>query len=240
MSARLVADTIRTVGSEIQEILFPSHLYCICCGNIVDNTRSYSICDHCMTHIRWDIAPAKDRGDIRLLSATSYGIYERSIIFALKYDGHKYIAGFIGEIMRDRLKAEGVELTDNHIIVPVPLHRDKFLERGFNQSELIAKSLSKKTGVPVLDALRRIKYTRPMRGLGPEERLMNIRGAMEVKPEYRDLIANKSVILVEINRRLLIPKSERLKPLISRGFMNRKVSISESKASNNALFQKIA
>ena len=87
------------------DCIYPDSLYCICCGNIIDGSRSYSLCDHCMTHLHWTLEDPVTIKGIRLISCVEYGIYERSIIFALKYDGHKYIADTIGEIMADRIRS---------------------------------------------------------------------------------------------------------------------------------------
>ena len=100
--------------------------------------------------------------------------------------------------MKDRLLAEpSFEIADDLLIVPVPLHEDKFYKRGFNQAELMGKYLSKETGIPMLNALRRDKETRPMRGLGPEERAANIQGSMSLMPRTEDLIQSKKIILVD-------------------------------------------
>ena len=179
---------------KIEEFVFPSHLYCICCGNIVDATRTYSLCDHCMTHIRWDISSPVDIKGMKLLGCTSYGIYERSIIFAFKYDNHRYIGDFIGEIMADRLSSSSLR---TEVIVPVPLHKKKYEERGFNQALIMAKALSKRVGVPVVDCLRRRRYTMPMRGLGPEERALNIAGSVALEEWAHDEINGKRVLLLD-------------------------------------------
>ena len=179
----------------LSSIVFPQSLYCICCGNIVDDTRSYSVCDHCMERIRWNVDAPKLVDDMAVMKCVEYGIYERSIIFALKYDGHRYIAREIGKMMADRLRAS--ELSGAHIIIPVPLHEDKQIERGFNQTELIGKYLSEETGWDMVNALVRRRATRAMRGLGPEERSKNVRGAMKLRKETIDLIRNKDIMLID-------------------------------------------
>lgn len=100
------------------QLLFPLSTYCICCGKPVDASRSYSICDHCIHHITWgnihiDLEAESRRlgRPARLDSAVAcmkYGLYERRLIFDLKYDGRTYVARAIGHIMADRLAAEGL------------------------------------------------------------------------------------------------------------------------------------
>ena len=59
------------------------------------------------------------------------------------------------------------------VIVPMPLHWRKRLERGFNQSELLAKFVSKRTGIPLAPGLKRRKRTDPQAGLTRAQRRTN-------------------------------------------------------------------
>lgn len=162
------------------ELLFPSSLYCVCCGNIIDESRSYSLCDHCMEHFRWVREAYELRKGMKLIRCVQYGIYERSIIFDLKYRGKKYLARIIAEIMRDKLEASNMHID---YIVPVPLHNEKLKTRGFNQAELIADFLSPLIGAKTVNCLKRVKPTIPMRGLNEEERRENIRGSIKLDSE---------------------------------------------------------
>lgn len=80
------------------------------------------------------------------------------------------------------------------VIVPVPLHRRRHQERGFNQSLYISRALSDMTGLPVNNLLRRTRYTAPQAQLSAKERTTNIVGAFG-----RKAVAKwpKSVILVD-------------------------------------------
>lgn len=83
----------------------------------------------------------------------------------------------------------------NTILVPIPLHKRRFNWRGFNQAELLARSVGKKFGLPVLRLLKKIKNTTPQTQLNILERHENIKGAFLCK--NGDLIFNKTVILVD-------------------------------------------
>ena len=72
-------------------------------------------------------------------------------------------------------------------IVPVPLHIVKKRKRGYSQSELIAKALSKKTKLPLLsDVLIRVKNTTALGQLGETERELEVRNAFELNLKYKD------------------------------------------------------
>ena len=165
------------IAANILDLFFPPSLYCICCGNLIDETRAYNLCDHCIRHIGWEHEPPEDRGDgIAMMRCVRYGIYERTLIFSLKYNGKKYIARDIAKMMRDRLLESRI---DYDVIVPVPMNAAKERARGFNHAALIGQYLAREMGkVMIPDALRRVRPTRPMRGLSPEEREANIHGSM--------------------------------------------------------------
>ena len=106
----------------------------------------------------------------------SYGSYEgtlRTLIHLLKYEKVHTLAGPLGEMMARSIPRE--ERFD--AIVPMPLHWRRRWERGFNQSELLAKAVAKKWNVPVVAAIRRVKATAPQAGLTNSKRRLNMSGA---------------------------------------------------------------
>ncbi len=70
------------------------------------------------------------------------------------------------------------------IFVPIPLSSKKRRSRGYNQSRIIADSLSKKLDIPVIDCLIRQKETIPQYGLKREERRENMKGAFGLEKNY--------------------------------------------------------
>lgn len=68
-------------------------------------------------------------------------------------------------------------------IVPVPLSRERLLERGFNQALELARPIARALGLPLLPRLlRRVRHTTPQSALGRRERLRNVRGAFALAP----------------------------------------------------------
>ena len=67
-------------------------------------------------------------------------------------------------------------------IVAVPLHPSRLAERGFNQSDLLARRLAERTGLPLLDGpLRRVRPTEPQMALHASRRHTNVEGAFAVQ-----------------------------------------------------------
>ena len=188
-------DRLSSAGEAALDLLYPSALYCNCCGNLIDQSRTYHLCDHCIAHIRWDGAGPKNLDGMKILRCTQYGLYERNLIFDLKYNGKTYIARDIAEIMDDRL---ALAEEDFDVIVPVPMWRGKERERGFNQAALIGKYLGKRTGKPCWDhCLVRTAPTKAMRGLSPTEREENVKGKFALSEKYGTMLEGKRVLLID-------------------------------------------
>lgn len=83
-----------------------------------------------------------------------------------------------------------------HVIVPVPLHRSRLRERGFNQALLMGSIMARKWNLPLLrDTLRRIRPTAPQVTLSARERTTNVRGAFAVSDPVG--IGGRRVLLLD-------------------------------------------
>ena len=82
------------------------------------------------------------------------------------------------------------------ILVPVPLHRTRLWTRGFNQSALVARELSRRLGLDTDTVLlRRIRRTPPLKGMSPLQRRKAVAGAFRVMT--KQVVAGKTIILVD-------------------------------------------
>ncbi len=96
----------------------------------------------------------------------------RSAIHALKYRDHKGLVVCLGEILAQTYRQYHLEAD---IVVPVPLHRSKLKERGYNQSELLAKAAGRLLELPINTVtLRRFRRTKSQMTLGVRERHKNV------------------------------------------------------------------
>jgi len=80
-------------------------------------------------------------------------------------------------------------------IVPMPLHWRKRWQRGFNQAALLAREISKRTHIPVENALRRVRNTAAQAGLTNAKRRKNVSGAFRAKKNAK--LAGKRVLLID-------------------------------------------
>lgn len=132
--------------------------------------------------------------------ATSFLFYTkggdvRQLLYELKYHGNEEVGIVMGRTMASELLLtsffEGIDL-----IVPVPLHRRKKRQRGYNQSECLAEGISLVTGIPVyVDALVRDRYTETQTRKGQYERWENVRNLF-VCPSP-GILEGKHVLLVD-------------------------------------------
>ena len=101
----------------------------------------------------------------------------RDLIHRFKYDRKVHLAHplvlLTAEALTPFVASRGADL-----LLPVPLHRRRLWERGFNQAVLLGRPLAKLWNVPlVVDNLRRVRWTEPQVTLSAAERELNVRGA---------------------------------------------------------------
>ena len=136
------------------------------------------------------------RGGQHFSLARSAGIYKNNIlelIHGFKY-GRKMSAGrLLGAMMTER--AEGLfAIRQYDVIMPVPLHRRRLRQRGFNQSLVLAREIAVSFDIPVdFVSLKRLKDTDPQTNLGGSERRDNVRGAFAAA----DSVKGKRVLLID-------------------------------------------
>lgn len=110
-------------------------------------------------------------------SVVSFGIYSdalREAIHLLKFKGIRRLAGPLGNFLAE------LPVPEADGIVPVPLSRKTLQEREFNQTLLLARVISKQSGIPVhMDVLYKKKDTLPQIRLGAKERRSNVKNAFE-------------------------------------------------------------
>lgn len=102
----------------------------------------------------------------------------RRLIHDLKFNEQTHIATALVTHFYTLFPADRIEA-----LVPVPLHKSRLLERGFNQAVEIAAALSRQLDIPMdRSSLQRIKATESQSGLSPDKRQKNILRAFQFNP----------------------------------------------------------
>jgi ComF family protein len=215
------------IAESLFAVLFPSD--CRICGTPLIRISRLPVCQECLDSIRpiaggvcatcgerlfSPYAVAGTAGEPRcgfcrriepaFARAVAYGSYEsglRELIHLLKFGGVRPAANVLGRMLAEAIAALEPEFpADSVAIVPVPLHRTKLRQRGFNQAELIARAAMKIN--PVRDRLRlcggvleRTRETTSQIGLTSHQRRANLRGAFGVA--QRELVKGREVLVVD-------------------------------------------
>ena len=122
------------------------------------------------------------------------------LVYQLKYGGVKKIGIFLGEILGRELKnyLDKIIGVKFDYIVPVPLYKTKFRERGYNQSDYICKGLSRILEIEYKpDVLKRIRHTKSQTKLHRTDRIDNVKDAFEFNVKYKDELKGKKLIVAD-------------------------------------------
>lgn len=104
----------------------------------------------------------------------------------------------LGKILAEKIKTNCGDMQNGCTLVPLPLHRRRLRWRGFNQSEVLCRSLGQELELPVADVLIRKKSTKTQKDLKRKERLKNISDAFILSPLFsKEGVRESSVILVD-------------------------------------------
>jgi ComF family protein len=128
-------------------------------------------------------------------SAYCFGAYEgtlRQLIHLYKYQRIQTMWRPLANLLASALPLD--EPFD--AVTSVPLHWRKRWQRGFNQSDLLAREIGRRRGIPAVTALRRIRFTESQAGLSNTGRRRNVAKAFECRPVARTL-AGKRVLLID-------------------------------------------
>jgi ComF family protein len=119
----------------------------------------------------------------------------RASLHRLKYAGEKRLAAPLAGALAARWGAAG---RGGDLLVPVPVHRTRAKQRGYDQAVLLAESLSERLGLPCRAILERTRATSPQFELGRRARRSNVRGAFALRrPADGAQVQGRWIVLVD-------------------------------------------
>jgi len=155
---------------------------CVTCGTPLEGTDG-QCCAVCL---------ARPPRIERTRAAVAYDELTRSLALRLKYGRKVAIAKTMARYMAPLIGTPPGEA----LLVPVPLHRGRLWQRGFNQSAIIASELGRRTGLDYnAVVLRRVKRTPPLKGMSQQQRRRAVAGAFKVGD--RSVLAGRTIVLVD-------------------------------------------
>jgi len=212
--ARHARPAIERAVAALADLFLP--IACAACGRALDHGEPGIVCGRCWARIRLLPSPRCQRcghpgggrecrwcaslpAYVRCVRSVCWATVDTGhrIVHALKYDGWWRIAdGAAARMARLDWPLDVVE--ERAALVPVPLAASRQRQRGYNQSESLARALAPWWNVPVrTDVLVRSRSTETQTRLTPEERVRNVHGAFTATPAARAVIRGAHVVLVD-------------------------------------------
>ena len=191
------------------DFIFPKK--CIGCGKLGD--YFCSSCKEKIEYIENPVCPVCQRqavgGKIHPKCQTRYTLdglavacrYRDPVKIAIQKVKYRWVYD-IEKVLVDLLSTQiyKFNIPQKVILVPVPLHKKRKNWRGFNQAEILAKTLAKKFKVEYSDVLFRNRETKTQVGLKRDERRDNVRGAFSLRSDLRDpsaIVQSENIVLVD-------------------------------------------
>jgi ComF family protein len=207
-------EEVKEFISNLLEKLYPSDITCFLSGREVREDKN-GLCDKCAKEVEWNDkfclkcgSPCKSMADYCLHCqnhdrsfefARAPFVYADKVANAIqeyKYNNKRYLSKPFAKIIKtelDKMLEKGIKID---FITYVPLFKTRQKKRGFNQSELMAKELSKLTKIPLSrNNLCRVKDTITQTSLTFKERQENLDKAFIVKDKTE--FKNKNILLID-------------------------------------------
>lgn len=168
------------------------------CPKCQDLLNSLTNCEQCGFFIadRANHHCAHSDHTAALLTCFPYDSAIKKQLFLLKYHNKPQIAARLAPLLAHRWQ-NFAHTVHADAIVPVPLHPQRLTERGYNQSTLLAKALTKELHLPIYsNAIKRIANTRPLHSLSAAERHESLKNAFAAGADI-DKIKGKNIILLD-------------------------------------------
>ncbi|MDN5248079.1 MAG: ComF family protein [Wolbachia endosymbiont of Tyrophagus putrescentiae] len=178
----IIDESLNLCSKCSKKINFLTKHYCNVCGSVISN--NIYTCGKCIT----------DSPQFKLLkSVFAYDEHSKNMIINFKFfDNLNYTKVFAKLIYQ----AHKDVFRDAEVIIPVPLHRLRLFKRKYNQAALLAKELSRLSGVCYEPfALKRFRNTKAQAGLSLKQREKNLRKAFTIRD--KSVVKNKIAILID-------------------------------------------
>ncbi len=162
------------------------------------------VCNRLGTPLSYDLGPGAVSAEAlanppefdRLRAVCTHDGVAPHLVHALKFSGRRHLAHSLGAMMARA--GRGLLGQSDVVLVPVPLHPLRQVQRRYNQSALLAGVVGAISGAPVVtNAVKRVRMTRQQTALSRGDRLRNVRGAFKMTSAGEAALAGKRVVLVD-------------------------------------------
>ncbi len=188
---------IKRILSTLLNLVYPS--YCKLCGKKLKSEERI-VCGDCiekLNHFRFREPLIKLDENSVLYSFFIFEDTVKDFIHLFKYYGYIPVGKKMVELVEEKYELSFLKNYDYYL--PVPLHKKRLRDRGFNQAELIGEWLFEKRNVEKLAFLERIKRGLPQASLTKAERTRNIKGSFVLKDalKNREVFKGRNVLVID-------------------------------------------
>ncbi len=187
----------------IQRSIYPSR--CLLCGGAGDNARDIDLCPACRKELPHNshycyrcalpLPSSVPAGSLcgaclqrrlpfeRTIAPLIYQHPVADLIAGLKFHARLQYGRMLSTLLLEQI-LDSTPTEMPQLLIPVPLHRKRLRERGYNQAVELARPLGRQLDIPIdLSSCRRIRATSSQSALHIKERRSNVRGAFELSKE---------------------------------------------------------
>ena len=187
-----MARIVTALYSLAQQALFPT--YCACCKiPLSENILFCATCDERIHPVVSTSIKITQRKSMSVYAVCLYKDPVKRLILAKGWS-ERWASVAMGNLIWDRTSLSTVHFD---YLVPIPLHWSRFAWRGYNQAEVIASVLAKKSSKPMISLLKRVKKTRFQSELSGAKRIENVKNVFRLKCSDKALFQDKHIVLVD-------------------------------------------
>jgi len=207
MNKKRIRSSSEILIQQVFDMLFPVHcagcrkIGQVLCPSCIEQIQPIPspICDFCGTPLStYGVCKICQYHRPKLSGQRAVGLYQdplRDYIHQLKYDGNVRLAVPLGLMLAQAFKYYGMQVD---MLIPVPLHKDRYKQRGYNHALLIAEVCSAHIGVPMKDnILVRHRATVAQVDLHPRERYRNVAGAFTCSPNAYNVLDGRNIVIID-------------------------------------------
>jgi ComF family protein len=207
MNPKAMWQRSRNVLQQVLDMLFPVHcagcqkigqVLCPSCIAQIKPLTSF-ICDFCGTPLStYGVCKSCQYHQPQLSGQRAVSLYQeplRGCIHQLKYDGNVRLAVPLGLMLAQAFRYYGMQAD---MLIPVPLHKDRHQQRGYNHASLLAEVCSAHIRIPMNEnILVRHRATVAQVDLHPRERYQNVAGAFACSSSANNMLNGRRILIID-------------------------------------------
>lgn len=205
---------ISKLKERILNLIYPKNIKCMFCTGELNQNSYNTTCEECLSTLPFIKNPCDRCGAsmnenqsgvclkckrinhnfVQAKSVFEYMDKPLAVVHNLKYNGKRYLVEYIVKYLLDVYSTWDM-FAD--FITCVPMFELKEKERGYNQSKLLAEEFSNKTKIPFYEFCAKVVDTQSQTELNTQERISNVEDSFAFKPEFKKMIKEKTILIID-------------------------------------------